>query len=228
MMPVSGPMSNALWGTPGGIRNPSPAWSCRVDRPLIAMSTFPATMYPTSSPGWLCQPDATLAGISVRTCTMSRPGTDDEARWISVLLIPEFRASLAGEGSLVGEFLCHAKTTGLSAKATPTSPSFTPHEPFRTPSTKDEVQPDIVSDAIWESSRRCPYLAVLAVGSPLLRQRRPGPAELLGKTLQFGQAVLHGNHGQLVVDVHLGLERKVGDGGAYTSTRPHSGCRVMA
>src|SRR5450631_4622437 len=84
MCPVPGPRSRALCGVRGGMRKPSPAWRVSVGRPRMAISTVPATMYPTSSPGWVCQPDSTPTGISVSTCTISRPGMDDGLCWISV------------------------------------------------------------------------------------------------------------------------------------------------
>jgi hypothetical protein len=39
ILPVSGPMSNALWGCLGGIRNGSPACRVKVDLPLIIIFT---------------------------------------------------------------------------------------------------------------------------------------------------------------------------------------------
>src|ERR1700742_2483886 len=86
MCPVPGPMSRALCGVRGGMRKPSPARRVRVGCPWMAISTVPVTMYPTSSPGWMCQPDSTPTGISVRTCTISRPGMEDGLCWISVRL----------------------------------------------------------------------------------------------------------------------------------------------
>src|SRR5690349_9757611 len=102
MCPVPGPMSRALWGVRGGMRKPSPARRVRVVRPWMAISTVPATMYPTSSPGWVCQPDSTPAGISVSTCTMSRPGIDDGLCWISARLSLLASASRGGCGLAAG------------------------------------------------------------------------------------------------------------------------------
>jgi hypothetical protein len=68
----------------------------------MAISTVPATMYPTSSPGWVCQPDSTPAGISVSTCTISRPGIEDGLCWISVRLSVPASASSGGCGLLAG------------------------------------------------------------------------------------------------------------------------------
>src|SRR5690348_5613081 len=68
----------------------------------MAISTVPVTMYPTSSPGWVCQPDSTPTGISVRTCTMSRPGIEDGLCWISVRLSLLASASRGGCGLAAG------------------------------------------------------------------------------------------------------------------------------
>src|SRR4051812_25808449 len=70
-----------------------------------------------------------------------------------------------------------------------------------------------IRGASYPEARRC-YRGLIARGPDaalLLGERLAGTTHLLGEVLELGKAILHWQHGRLIVDVHPGLKRKRGD-----------------